>query len=691
LSNAAAEAVGTNINPSPSRIETQVRRMRSHLDRSEFAEALRIGTALLPEVPENRDVLYMTAVSQRYLRRISDALATLSELEKHHPAYSRLFQERGHCYVAMRSAGPAIEAFVRAVNLNPSLPASWNALQVLFRMNGRSADAEHAAAEAAMLASLPPAIATAFSMFADGEIYDAEQVVRQYLLAHGNHVEGMRLLAKIGMELDVVDDAELLLESVLVLAPEHHAARYEYAVALLKRHKHVRAREELETLLKIDPANRVYRTTHATVSTGLGDYRQALPLYREILAETPQDAELHLSIAHALKTLGLTQESIESYRSAAAARPRFGEAYWSLANLKTYRFTADEIARMRSDEASPGIKPVDRYHMCFALGKALEDGAEYRESFAFYERGNTLKKIECRYKPEVLERNARLQADVCTREFFAARRGYGSPGRAPIFIVGLPRSGSTLLEQILASHSQVEGTMELADIPRLVQELQGRETADSNPRYPGVLADLGPADFTRLGEKYLSDTAVYRTGKPRFIDKMPNNFRHLGLIHLILPNAKIIDSRRDPLACCFGNFKQLFASGQQFTYSIDDIARYYRMYVDLMSHWDEALPGRILRVQHEDVVDDFESNVRRILDFCELEFEMNCVEFHRTKRAVHSASSEQVRRPINRDGVDQWRHYGPWLEPLRAALGSLAKQSSDTTTSFHASRSLKND
>jgi tetratricopeptide (TPR) repeat protein len=542
---------------------------------------------------------------------------------------------------------------------------------VLFRMAGRQADADNAAREAAKLANLPAEILTAYSMFADGEISAAEQAVRQYLLAHGNHIEGMRLLAQIGMKLDVVDDAELLLEQVLVLAPDYHAARYEYALALLNRHKHIRAREEIDKLLATDPDNRVYRTTRATICAGFGDYAQTLPLYREILAETPNDPELHLSIGHALKTLGQTQDAIESYRAATAVRPQYGEAYWSLANLKTYRFTDAEIDGMRAWEAAD-VQPADRYHLCFALGKALEDRGEYAESFAFYERGNALKKIECRYRPEPLERNAQLQAAVCTREFFAARRGVGCPDSSPIFIVGLPRSGSTLIEQILSSHSRVEGTMELANIPRLVQDLRGREQTDSTPRYPGVLTELGTQDFLRLGEKYLDDTRVYRKGKPLFVDKMPNNFRHLGLIHLLLPNAKIIDARRDPIACCFSNYKQLFASGQQFTYSIEDIARYYRMYVELMAHWDEALPAQILRIQHEGLVEDLAGNVHRILDFCELQFEPGCIEFYNTERAVHSASSEQVRRPIYREGVDQWRHYEPWLGPLKEALGPMA-------------------
>jgi tetratricopeptide (TPR) repeat protein len=659
----------------PTRIETEVRRVRELLERNQFAPALAAAQTLLAEVRENRDVLYMIAVSQRYLGRIPDALATLAELERHHPDYGRLFQERGHCYVATRSAEPAIDAFVRAVNLNAALPASWKALQTLYRMKGQTVNAAHAAARVEGLAALPPEILAACNMFMEGEIYDAERVVRRYLLTHGDHIEGMRLLAQIGMKLDVVDDAELLLEKVLELAPDYHAARYEYAVALLQRHKHVQAREEMEKLLAADPDNRVYRTTHATVCSGFGDYEKALQQYRELLLDTPQDAELHLSIGHGLKAHGRTQEAIESYRAGAAARPGFGEAYWSLANLKTYRFTDAEIAAMRSAEAAAKTPLIDRYHLCFALGKALEDHTDYAESFAYYERGNALKKTECRYKPEPIERNARLQASICTREFFAARQGFGCDSTAPIFIVGLPRSGSTLIEQILASHSQVEATMELADIPRLVQDIQGRENAGSAPRYPGILAELREEDFRRYGEKYLADTRVYRggmpnMGKPFFIDKMPNNFRHLGLIHLILPNARIIDARREPLACCFSNFKQLFASGQQFTYGIDDIARYYRMYVELMAHWDTALPGKILRVQHESVVDDLESNVRRILEFCELDFEPACVEFYKTGRRVHTASSEQVRRPIYREGIDQWRNFEPWLGPLKRALDS---------------------
>ncbi|MDB6086548.1 MAG: sulfotransferase [Gammaproteobacteria bacterium] len=650
----------------PSRIETEVLHIRGLLERSEYGPALAAARALLAEVPENRDVLYMTAIALRFLQRIPDALATLTRLEENHAHYPRLYQERGHCHVALRSAAPAIEAFEQAVKMSPALLPSWKALQALYRMTGQSAAADRAATQVADLEKLPPEIMTAFTLFADDEIHDAERMVRRYLQTHGDHVEGLRLLAQIGMKMDAADDAEKLLENVLTFAPAYDAARYDYALVLLRRHKHLGALEEMEKLLRKEPDNRMYRTTYATVRAGLGDYDRALPIYRDILVATPNDAEVHLSIAHALKTLGSTQRAVDAYRAAAAVRPRYGEAYWSLANLKTYRFTDSEIARMREDEASARTALEDRYHFCFALGKAFEDRAEYAESFACYERGNALKKSAGRYRPEPLERNARLQAQMCSQEFFRARAGVGCGSPAPIFIVGLPRSGSTLLEQILASHSQVEGTMELADIPRLVQELPG---------YPGALTEIEFDEFERLGEKYIADTRIYRTGKPFFIDKMPNNFRHLGLIHLILPNAKIIDARRHPLACCFSNYKQLFAVGQQFTYGIDDITRYYRMYVDLMAHWDAALPGKVLRIHYEDVIADLESNVRRILEFCGLEFEPGCLDFHKTERRIHTASSEQVRRPIFKEGLDQWQHFEPWLGPLKAALGKLGHSS----------------
>ena len=561
-----------------------------------------------------------------------------------------------------------IDALLLAVNINPALPMGWRMLDGLYRLTG-DANAEIAAAHVATLKHLPPEVVTATSLFSDGELGPAEQTVRAFLLRYGNHPDAMRLLAKIGMARGVLDDAELLLEAALVLAPDHWAARLDYAQVLVQRHKYRDAGVQAAQLLALDPANKDYLSLAATAAVGLGEHERSIALYRAMLADMPDNPDVHLWLGHALKTIDQLPEAIEAYRGAAAARPDFGDAYWSLANLKTYRFGDDEIARMRAAEEAPATAPEDRIHLCFALGKALEDRGEIAQSWVYYERGNALKRAASRYRPESIEANTARQIAVCTRDFFSRRTGWGDPRPDPIFILGLPRSGSTLLEQILASHSQVEGTQELADIQRIVIDLMGRDMDADNPRYPAVLAEMTAEDFRRLGEKYLADTRVYRTDRPFFIDKMPNNFRHAGLIHLMLPNAKIIDARREPMSCCFSNLKQLFANGQEFTYSVDDIARYYRTYLELMRHWDQALPGRILRVHHEDVVADLEGSVRRILDYCGLDFEQGCVDFHKTRRSVRTPSSEQVRQPIFRDGLDQWTKFEPWLDPLKAALG----------------------
>jgi tetratricopeptide (TPR) repeat protein len=653
----------------PSTVELEVQRLRGLVAERRFAEGLRAAAALLVAVPENRDVLYLRALAQRHVGDIPAALATLAGLEQLHPRFSRLYQERGHCHVALKQAPAAIDAFLRGVRINPALPASWSMLEGLYRMSGQTANAAEAAAHVATLKKLPPEVVTATALFSDGELTTAEHVIRAFLVRHGHHVEAMRLLARIGIERDVLDDAQLLLEAVLDVAPDYHPARFDYAQVLVKRHMYQRAQEQAQKLLVADPADRSYRTLHAMTCVGLGQHQRAIELYRELLPGALQPAELHLSIAHTLKTLGRRDEAIAEYHAAAAARAGYGDAWWSLANLKTYRFADAEVDQMRAAESAASTSLTDRYQLCFALGKALEDQEQYQTSFEYYARGNALKRSASRYRPEVFERNTRLQIEVCMPQLFARNRAGGAPAADPIFIVGLPRSGSTLIEQILASHSAVEGTQELAEIPRLVVELVGRDSDLDNPHYPAVLADMTPADFRRLGEKYLGDTRIYRTGKARFIDKMPNNFRHVGLIHLMLPNAKIIDARREPMACCFGNFKQLFASGQEFAYSVEDIARYYRTYMELMRHWDAVLPGRVLRVQHEDLVDDLEGNVRRLLDYCGLGFEPACVEFHKTERSVRTASSEQVRQPLYREGLDQWRHYEPWLGPLSAALG----------------------
>jgi tetratricopeptide (TPR) repeat protein len=613
----------------------EISRIRELTREKRYNEALPAAEALCAAVPQGREALYLLAVNQRCLSRISAALATLEQLEREHPSLARLYQERGYCYMSLRDAPRALAAFERAVHINPALKDSWSALESLHRMTGNADKAAAAAAHLTTLKQLPPGILQARSLLADGALSGAER----------------------------------LLEESLTVSPEHGAARVDYVRVLLARQKYAEACGQLDSLIEQEPDNPDYRTLLATACAGCGDHETAILAYQALLNPAPEHAHLHVLLGHSLKAVGRQREAILSYQAATQARPGFGDAYWSLANLKTYRFSEDEITGMRSAIASDSLPPTDRVHLHFALGKMLESCGQYAESWTHYALGNALKRAETHYRPEYVEINTRRQREICTPEFFAARAGVGTPDPSPIFIVGLPRSGSTLIEQILASHSLVEGTQELHNIPRMVDELQGR-SEPVEPRYPGALLDLAPEEFRKLGERYLNDSRAYRRKSvPFFIDKMPNNFRHVGLIHLMLPNAKIIDARREPIACCFGNLKQLFAAGHEFSYDQEFMAQYYRTYLDVMRHWDTVLPGRVLRILHEDVVEDLEASVRRILNFCGLEFEPTCVDYHKTARSVSTASSEQVREPIDRSAVGQWRNYYRWLGPLEETLG----------------------
>jgi tetratricopeptide (TPR) repeat protein len=658
-------------------IELEVGRIRELSKDGRHSEALAAAEMLAAVPPANRDVLYLIAANQRCLNQIQEALETLQRLEQQDPQFSLLYQERGYCYTTLRNAPRAIEAFLRGVEINPALATSWSMLERLYRLTGDERNAATAAERVSTLKHLPAEVVQAGSLFSDGDLSAAENILRVYLLKSGDDIEALRLLARIEHQLDALNEAELLLEAALRLAPNYLAARLDYVRVLIDEQKYLRARQEIDALLKLEPGKNYYLSLYATACVGLGEHERAIALYRQLLAASPSSADLHVSLGHALQSIGRQKKATESYQMAATVKPSFGDAWWSLANLKTYRFSQSEIAQMRAEEAASAAHLIDRFHLCFALGKALEDRNEFVESWQFYERGNALKRTASRYQPEITETNTREQIEVCTEQFFASRVGVGSSDPDPIFVVGLPRSGSTLVEQILSSHSQIEGTQELAEIQRIVLEMRGRQAGLNDPRllalkdnsYPGVLAELAPETFRTLGERYMMDTRAYRKHKPFFIDKMPNNFRHVGLIHLMLPNAKIIDVRREPMACCLSNLKQLFASGQEFTYSIGDIARYYLTYLELMRHWDAVLPGRILRVWYEDLVEDLEGNVRRILEFCGLGFEPACLEFYKTERTVRTASSEQVRQPLFREGLFQWRNYEPWLGPLRDSLG----------------------
>jgi len=604
------------------------------------------------------------------------ALEQLQELEKLHPASGLLHQERARYFRAVGDLPAAMAAFAKAVAANDALIESWRELAQCYRSKGQSADADHAAACVTKLTTQPKELVDGSSLLNEGHLDAAEEVIRGYLVRHGAHIEGMRLLAQIGIKREILDDAELLLEKVIELAPDYHDARYELATVLQHRRRHLPALIQTQHLLRINPNNRSWLRLYAESCDGLGRFEESLPIYQRLIQDAPDDVALQIAVAHALRILRKTPEAVEIFRKVARLPQGRGEASLALANMKTYRFTDDEIDDMRRAEAAADVAVEERYCLCFALGSALEHRKDYEGSFQYYSRGNALKRSGIVYKPELVERNRRLQQQVCTAEFFAARRGVGCPRPDPIFVLGLPRSGSTLIEQILSSHSKVDGTLELPELPRLVQQFRTRREGDP-PRYPAILADLTPEELRTFGEIYLEETRVYRQGvagapRPFFVDKMPGNFRDIGFIHLILPNAKIIDARREAMACCFGNFKQLFVNGQEFTYDLQEMGHYYRNYVELMDHWDRVLPGKVLRVRHEDVVADLEGSVRRMLDFCGLPFESACLEFHKTERSVRTISAEQVRRPINRQGVELWRNYEPWLGPLKKALGPLA-------------------
>ncbi|HJV43996.1 tetratricopeptide repeat-containing sulfotransferase family protein [Caulobacter sp.] len=622
-----------------------------------------------------RDALLGEARNLRARQRIPEALAVLARLQALHPRFSRLYQERGHCHALMRDGPAAIEALREAVRLNPTLPACWDMLAQLHRLSGDMAQAAAAAQHLAALEQLPSRVVVANSLLADGDLESAEEVIRDYLRQDGGNVGALRLLARIRGERGAPAEAEALLKSVLERAPDYHAARLDYAMALLQQQKHQQARREAERLLAHDPNHREYLKQYAAACIGLGDHEPVIDLYARLLADEglpeAEIADLRLWRANALKIVGRQAEAIADYRASLAARPDSGVAWFSLANLKTYGFTDDDIERLRAAQARNDVQDMDRVYLSFALGKALEDRGDHEASWRCYERGNAVRRALGRWRPDVAETCALKLKRVFTAAVFAERTGWGVDDPAPIFILGLPRSGSTLIEQILASHSRVEGTQELTEIGRYAGELCGRDPDCGLPLDPEALLRLAAGETRALGERFLAETAVYRRmGRPFFIDKMPNNFWHIGLIHLILPGAMIIDARREPMGCCFSNLKQLFGTNnQEFTYGVDDIARYYRTYLDLMRHWDEVLPGRVLRVQYEDVVEDLEGGVRRMLAACALPFEPACLAFHETRRSIRTPSSEQVRQPIGRDGLSQWERYGPWLTPLRAALG----------------------
>lgn len=647
---------------------------QSLMQSGKFDHALKALEPLLKDQPDHIDGLYMSAVCWRYKNDFPRALDWLEKLKTVSPEFGRAYQEEGHIHRVQGQYEAALIAYHRACQFNPALIASWRYQAEIFGRFGDEGRRKHALEQLAGLKKLPEALFAATNLLHEGKLARAEDICRHHMRANPKDTTGMRLLAEIGERFGAMDEAEFLLESATEFNPDDLGLRLAYVEILRKRQKFDAALKQAETLHRRDPNNPMFQAQLAIQKMQAGDYEGSIALYDQVIETLPEDPAPWASKGHAQKTYGLQDDAIHSYKRSFALRPDYGEGYFALSNLKTYRFTDAEMATMHRQIETANLTFKDRILFGFALGKAYEDRKDFETSFKFYRDANELGRVKMRYNAQTMTTELQTQIETCTADLFKTKRDWGHAAPDPIFIVGLPRAGSTLLEQIIASHNQVDGTHELSNILSLAHKLRGRGRATGQSKYPAILHDLTAEQLEAMGRQFIEDTRIHRGKAPFFIDKMPNNFRHIGLISLILPNAKIIDARRHPMACCFSGFKQHFAEGQEFTYGLEQIGAYYRDYVDLMDHWDTVLPAQILRVQYEDVVADTETQVRRVLDYLDLPFEQACVDFHKTKRSVRTASSEQVRQPIFKSGLEQWRNYEPWLDPLKDALGPVLKR-----------------
>ena len=643
------------------------------LDADPAAAALAAGE-ILGSWPGHSAASLLLATASLSLGDPGRACEVLESLAHAQPASAVVQLELGRALRAAGKSEQSLTALRRAVELEPDLAEGWRELSSELAAGGDVRGADLAYARYSAVAPDAPWLLEPAAALRDNRLAAAEELLRRHLKSTPTDVAAMRMLASAIGRREGYAEAEDLLREALRLAPGDAAALYDLARLLLTQQKPTLIPPLIERLILLDPRNADYRNLQASFLSFVSQHDRSIDILASLLTESPGRAAAWITYGHELKAAGRQKEGIDAYRRAIALAPTSGAAYWSLANLKTFRFEASEVDSMRNALERSDLRHDDRVTLEFALAKALEDDAQYAESFEHYSSGNSLRRAVLAYDPAKRHAHLLRSKETLTREFFAARADWGSTEMDPIFIVGLPRSGSTLLEQILASHSDVEGTRELAELTTIARDLGGA-IGDLDPFvYLQSIETLDANGIAALAQRYLHDTRVYRSGsRSRFVDKMPNNFLHIGLMQLMFPRASIIDARRHPLACCFSCFKQYFGMGQIFTYDLAQLGSYYRDYVDLMAHFDAVLPGRIHRVRYEAVIGDLEGEVRKMLEYCRLPFEDECLRFHENRRVVQTASSEQVRRPIFSEGVDQWRHYEPWLGPLKDALGDAVR------------------
>ena len=631
---------------------------------SRFVEGLSFLESNLSKDPNHKDSLYLAAVCSRYLKNYKDSKEYLNNLLIQAPDMGRAYQELGHLCKAVGENEEAASHYRQACELNPALVASWKSLFNYFNKRNNKAAAKHAHEQIKKLDSLPPILLYISQILNEGRLAIAEQKCREFLKKNPTNVYAMSLLSDIAKKFGYYDDAEILLENAVKFSPDDGEIRMKYALILRLKQKFTKTMEQVNILCEKFPDNLSYQAQKASEIMQNGYHSEAIDLFEKIIKENPYNFSAMTSKGHAEKTLGKTDKAIESYKSAYKIKNDHGEAYFSLSNLKTYKFSDKELDVMKNQLKRVDLTLKDKAYFHFALAQGCEAIGDYEEAFKNLDMGNKIKKEQSKYTIEKMNKELQAQIDVCDEKFFEKLGNGGHNANDPIFILGLPRAGSTLIEQILASHSMVDGTLELPNILSMAQSFRGDDIYGNLGNYPKTMRSLTLEKREELGKSFIDDTRIHRKNAPRFTDKMPNNFRHIGLIHLILPNAKIIDARRYPLDCCFSMFKQLFAQGQEFTYGLAEAGNYYNSYVKLMNHWNKVLPNRILRVNNEDIIDDLEGQVKRMLDFLELPFEESCIKFYETDRSVRTASSEQVRKPINKSGMDRWKPYAKNLKTL---------------------------
>jgi tetratricopeptide (TPR) repeat protein len=558
----------------------------------------------------------------------------------------------------------------QALSKRPDSPPALRLLGLAMRAAGQADDAAEIEQRAVKAATADAVLLRAGHALVTNQLHEAEPLLKDRLKRDPYDYGAIRMLAEVAARIGRLHDAENLLRRALELAPSFNAARANLATVLYRQHRAAEAIEQLDQLADDGDMADGHRNLRAAALGRIGGYQEAIGLYRDVLSRHENQPKIWMSLAHLLKTVGEQEESIAAYRRAIELAPGLGEVWWSLANLKTIRFDDADVAAMEAALDDAALDLDDKLHLHFALGKAQEDRKNAERAWHHYSSGNRIRSAQLGHDPDRITSMVDRSIALMTPEFFAARSGQGCDARDPIFILGMPRAGSTLLEQILASHSQVEGTMELPDIHAIVRRIDGKHARSERGAYPEALQELDADALRELGQEYLDRTRIQRSdGKPYFIDKMPNNWAYAGFIRLILPNARVIDARRHPLDCGFSNFKQHFARGQAFSYDLTHIGRYYADYVRFMAHLDAAQPGKIHRVIHERLVDNPEDEIRALLAYCGLEWEDACLRFHETKRAVRTASSEQVRQPLSKSGIGQWKPFEQWLDPLRQGLG----------------------